>query len=67
MNIWKLADYDGKLKITTKFGIEHIGTVCLIEDVDEDDDYESECVFLDCEDGTWAVFAHEIAKIEPLG
>lgn len=66
MNIWELLDYNGKIKITTKEGVEHIGNVCLIEDVDEDDDYTDECVFIDCADGTWAIFAHEIQKVEEV-
>ena len=63
-NIWDLLNYNGKVKIVTRKGMEHIGTICFIEDVDEDDDYTDECLFIDCDEGdTWAVFVHEIEDI----
>ncbi len=67
-DIWDLLDYEGRVKIITKEGLEHIGKICLIEDVDEDDDYTDECLFIDCEDGNnWAIFIHEIEDIILLG
>ena len=63
-NIWDLLDYNGRVKIITKKGMEHTGTICCIEDVDEDDDYVDECLFIDCVEGdTWAIFVHEIEDI----
>ena len=65
-SIWELRDYEGKLNIVTKKGAEHAGFVCLVEDEDEMDEYECECVFIDCEDGTWMIFANEIERVEKL-
>ena len=63
-NIWNLLEYEGRVKIIKKNGKVHTGKIILIEDVDEDDDYIDECLFIDCDgDDTWAVFVHEIEDI----
>lgn len=62
-NIWNLLDHNGRVKIITKKGMEHTGTICCIQDVDEDDDYIDECLCLECADGIWGIFVHEIEDI----
>lgn len=62
-NIWDLLEYEGRLQIIKKNGKEHIGKLILIEDVDEDDDYTDECLCLECADGIWGIFVHEIEDI----
>ena len=65
-NIWRLLDHEGKIRLVSKEGNTRIGKVILIEDVDEDDDYTDECIYVECNDGIWAYFVHEIEKIELL-
>ena len=66
INIWSFADYDGKIKIVTKDGNEYIGTICDIEDAEEDDDYTEDCLNMDCKDGVRGFFQSEIETIEKV-
>ncbi|MBQ6877955.1 MAG: hypothetical protein IJO22_06105 [Oscillospiraceae bacterium] len=65
-NVWDFADYKGKIKITTKDGEKYLGFVSDVEDKEDDDAYEDDCINIYCDDGIWGIFQNEIEKIEKL-
>ena len=66
INIWDFVNYKGKIKITTKDGEKYIGLISDIEDKEDDDAYEDDCINISCSDGIWGIFQNEIDKIEKL-
>ena len=66
INIWDFEGYKGKIKITTTDGEEYVGLISDIEDKDEDDAYEDDCINIYGTDGIWGFFQNEIEKIEKL-
>ena len=66
INIWNYIDYKGRIKLTTTDGEEYIGLISDIEDKEEDDAYEDDCLNIYCKDGVWGFFQYEIEKIEKI-
>ena len=68
IDIWKLSDYDGRIKIEDKNKNEYIGTFCFIDENDDSDfGRPGNVLYLDCSDGEiWGVYEDSIIKIELL-
>ena len=67
VNIWDFENYRGKVRVVTKDGMELVGIVSDVEDMDEDEAYPDDCINLYCQGEIWGVFQYQIEKIEPLG